>query len=264
MNKTAKWLVAVGIVILITFTAAFLINSYNKGDIGNKAEKTAEDFSQQLEGTWTGKYQISKFTFKDDKTVSLEILGVSLIGNYSNTYSLKTETHTVELIYKTALGISVDRRYTAKIDGDTLTLVDEDIPSIEMTYKRFDPSNQTEAITTTVTTTTTAEAVTETSGDPVSGDIYSSILGKWQGSKNKISGFDFKENGIVKLTLLGIGYNGTYTLFKEDGTGRTRLNVVYASVGEVEIRNKYYVDFKPDGTMTLTLTDTGVSFDYIR
>ena len=51
--KYIKWLIAsVVVVALLIFTAVFVINAYNTGKIGNKDEKVANDFVEDIQGVW--------------------------------------------------------------------------------------------------------------------------------------------------------------------------------------------------------------------
>ena len=45
--KYIKWLIAsIVVVVLLIFTAIFVVNAYNTGKIGNKDEKVAADFTE--------------------------------------------------------------------------------------------------------------------------------------------------------------------------------------------------------------------------
>ena len=49
--KYIKWLIAsVVVVALLIFTAVFVINAYNTGRIGNKDEKVANEFIEEIQG----------------------------------------------------------------------------------------------------------------------------------------------------------------------------------------------------------------------
>ena len=254
MNKTAKWLIAVGIVILITFTAAFLINSYNKGDIGNKAEKVAADFSQQLEGTWTGKYQISGITFKEDGTTSLTMLGVALDGTYDDSFDLETEKHTLTLKYNTILGISVERKFEARLDEDKLRLTDVEHDMVELRYTRENTASDAENKT-----------GADSKGTKVFNpgiDVYQKeILGKWTSTVNANSGYEFVDESTVSIKLLGVSYDGTYSMSFDEGTNQCLVKINYASVAGMKISNSYYVSIA-DNILTLKQMGANISTTY--
>ena len=51
--KYIKWLIAsIVVVVLLIFTAIFVVNAYNTGKIGNKDEKVAADFTEDIQGVW--------------------------------------------------------------------------------------------------------------------------------------------------------------------------------------------------------------------
>jgi hypothetical protein len=76
------------------------------------------------------------------------------------------------------------------------------------------------------------------------------LLGKWNSNQSQSSGFEFKENSEVSLRLLGIGYDGTYSVEIDDVTKRVILKVDYISVGNVSVSNSYYLSIEND-VMTL-------------
>lgn len=269
MKKIKVLIISVVVVALVGFTATYLITAYNKGDIGHKAEKIADEFENQLVGSWKGKYQISKLKFNEDNTVSLTILGATVNGKYEDTYDIKNDKHTVEITY-TEFGLSVSREFKVSIYNDVMVLVDSKIESVEMRYTRTDGTE--EETTTEVSnklveditsnTTVTNETVPVYNKDTEA--VYKKLLGKWNSNTNSSSGYEFFDNSIAKVTLLGISYNGTYSLSLEEETGKCVLTVVYATVGNIEIRNRSYVEFKEEGSLEMTLVETGVVLDYTR
>ena len=239
MANIKKAVLGIVLLILIIFTVVFVADAYNTGKIGNKAEKVADTFAQNIVGTWTGKYSVSKITFKDDGTTSLTMLGVALDGTYSDKYDLETEKHTLTIKYKTVLGLSVERSYDAKLDEDKLKLTDTQLDSVELRYTRTGEADS------------SSEKGETTVYNPGI-DVYSKeILGKWQDSHGTNSGYEFIDDSTVTIKLMGISYNGTYSVSIEEETNKCLVKITYASVAGLKVNNSYYVSIA-DGIMTLT------------
>ncbi len=241
MKLIRKLLVSLLVLILVGFTVFFVLDAYNTGKIGDKAGKISTDFTQDIVGTWNGKYSISQITFNDDGTTSLTMLGVVLEGEYSDSYDLQTQVHTIKLKYTTSVGLSVERYFEADLVEDKLTLVDTQLDSVKMVYTRGElneaSSNDSEESTTLYNPGL---------------DVYKNeLLGVWEASDSQNSGYEFRENSSVYLKLMGIGYEGNYSVSIEDGTNRCVVTITYASLGGVSINNSYYVSIE-DGTLTLT------------
>ena len=141
MKFVKKIIIGVLVLGLLAFTAVFVLDAYNTGKIGDKAGKTAEDFTESILGTWTGQNALSKITFKTDGKATVTLLGVELDADYNDSYNLETQRHTLSLRYNTSLGLSVERYFTARIDGDRLMLVDSQFESVTMWYTRADEAD---------------------------------------------------------------------------------------------------------------------------
>ena len=231
-------IIAVLVFALLSFTAVFIMNAYNTGLIGDKAGKIEDTFTEDIVGTWTGKYSISKMEFRSDGTTSLTMLGVVLNGEYSDSYDLEKEVHTLSVKYKTSLGLSVERFFTAELKGDTLSLIDSQLDSIKMIYTREDGNFAAD------------DKPTEIYNPGI--DVYQKeLLGEWLSDKISNSGYVFNEDSSVHLKLYGIGYDGTYSVSTDPATNRCLLKINYVSVAGVTVSNTYYVAID-DATLTLT------------
>ncbi len=144
MKLIKKVLIVVLVLALLIFTGVFVLNAYNTGKIGDKAGKIADTFAQDIVGSWTGKYSISQITFNEDGTTTFTMLGVVLNGEYSDSYDLETEQHTVRVKYSTSLGLSVEKYFKAELheNGNTLSLIDTQIDSVRMIFSREKANSQ--------------------------------------------------------------------------------------------------------------------------
>lgn len=233
-------IISVVVIALLAFTAFFVLDAYNKGTIGNKAEKVADTFTEDLIGTWQGESSISRFTFKEDGKVSLTIFGAALNGEYQDNFDLDTQKHTLKVKYSTAFGVSVEAYYIAEIKDDKLSLIDTRLDSVKMIYTRADSSESTNS----------SDNVTSNVYNPGVERAKKDLLGIWNSTQSQSSGFEFKEDSTVSLRLLGIGYDGTYSLVTDESTNRIILKIKYISVGNVSVSNSYYMSIEDD-TMSL-------------
>lgn len=246
MANIKKAVLGIVLLVLIIFTVLFLGNAYNTGKIGKKAEKIADTFAQDIVGTWTGKYSISKITFNADGTSSITMLGAAVDGTYSDKYDLETEKHTLTIKYNTVLGISVERSYYAELDGDKLKLTDTKLDSVELRYTRTGEADSSDSAD-------KNEADTKVYNPGI--DVYSKeIIGKWQDSNGTNSGYEFMEDSTVSIKLMGISYNGTYSVSIDEETNKCLVKITYASVAGLNVNNSYYVTIADD---VLTLTQKG-------
>lgn len=247
MKAIKKIIVFVLVVALLGFTAFFLVSSYNSGKIGHKAEKVAGNFETDIIGTWDGAYSISSLTFMDEGKTGITMLGITLDGTYSDDYNLESETHTLTLKYNSSLGISVTRSFIASINEDKteLTLVDTQAQSIKMTYTKHDEN----AVTQAESATTSANKETTVYNPGI--DVFkSSVIGKWTSDKGSNSGYEFVDSSKVTVTLLGVSYDGTYSVSVEESTNKYVVKINYISVAGVNISNSYYVTIE-ENSMTL-------------
>lgn len=239
-------IISVVVIALLAFTAFFVLDAYNKGTIGNKAEKVADSFIEELIGGWQGEASISRITFKEDGKVTLTVLGAALNGEYEDNFDLETQKHTLWVKYTTAFGVSVEAYYIAEINGDKLSLIDTRLDSVKMIYTRIGSSAENNTDLETDTTGKSSDKVY----NPGTKRAMKELMGKWNSTQSQSSGFEFKEDSTVSLRLLGIGYDGTYSLETDAATNRIVLKIEYISVGNVSVSNSYYMSIEDD-IMTL-------------
>ncbi len=243
MKIVKRTIIGVLVVALLAFTAVFVLDAYNTGKFGNKAGKTAEDFTESILGTWVGQYSLSRVTFEPDGKAVLTMLGVELDADYSDSYNLETKTHTLTLRYNTSIGLSVERYFTARLDGDRLFLTDSQFESVTMRYTR-------------------TKDVSEESDSKEDKTVYNpgievyqkEILGKWISSVSKNSGYEFREDSTVYIKTIGVGTEGTYNVSIDKTTNACVLKVNYISIVGMNISNSYYVTIEDD---LLALTQVG-------
>lgn len=235
-------IISVLVVALLGFTFVFVLDAYNTGKIGDKAGKTAEEFTENLLGTWQGEHAISRITFKEDGKAVLTMLGIEIDAEYADSYNLETQIHTLKLKYNTSLGISVERYYKAERSEDTLTLIDSQFDSVALKYRKSDEK---------IDSSQKEEKTVYNPGV----DVYAKeLLGQWISSVSKNSGYEFKDNTSVYIKTLGVGTDGSYSLSIDETTNRCILKIKYISVAGVSISNSYYITIEED---ILTLTQIG-------
>lgn len=131
--KYIKWLIAsVVVVALLIFTAVFVINAYNTGRIGNKDEKVANEFIEEIQGVWkntstgTVASKVSTVRFGEDGRLTVIVLGQTVGGTYSDEYDLDSKKHILTVKGNIYGGLSIERSFEASLneDKDTLTLKD--------------------------------------------------------------------------------------------------------------------------------------------
>lgn len=243
MKFVKKIIIGVLVLGLLAFTAVFVLDAYNTGKIGDKAGKTAEDFTESILGTWTGQNALSKITFKADGKATVTLLGVELDAVYTDSYNLETQRHTLSLRYNTSLGLAVERYFTARIDGDKLMLVDSQFESVTMWYTRAD-----------VADSESDGKEEQTVYNPGIEVYQKELIGKWVSSVSKNSGYEFREDSTVYIKTIGVGSEGTYSISVDSTTNACVLKVNYVSIAGMNISNSYYVTIEED---LLTLTQIG-------
>lgn len=252
MKEIKKAVVGIVLLALIVFTVLFLANAYNNGTIGHKAEKVADTFTEDIIGTWTGKYSVSKIRFEEGGNTSLTMLGVTLHGTYSDSYNLEKETHTLTIKYDTVLGVSVERSYKAVLKEDSLTLTDTQLDSVVMNYSRVAETAAAEDSGDVEESTPEEDSTVYNPG----ADVYNTaLLGVWKGEKSGVSGYEFFDGGRVSVKVAGFSAEGTYTLTEENSTGRCVLKISGPAVMGVNISNEYYVTIADD---VMSLTQKGL------
>lgn len=230
-------IIGVLVLALLGFTTVFVMNAYNTGKIGNKAEKVADTFTEDILGTWRGQHSISNITFKEDGTVSLTLLGVAVNGEYSDTYDLATEKHTLRVKYSGSLGISIERYFVAELVDDKLSLIDTQFDSVKMIYYRENATPDDSETTGNKHTTVYNPGIDKYSKD---------IIGEWLSDDIPNSGYEFRADSSVYLKVYGVGYDGTYSVSIDPSTNRCVLKVNYISVAGVTVSNSYFVTIQDD------------------
>lgn len=243
MRFVKKIIIGVLVLGLLAFTAVFVLDAYNTGKIGDKAGKTAEDFTESILGTWDGQNALSRITFKADGKATVTLLGVELDADYTDSYNLETQRHTLSLRYNSSLGLSVERYFTARIDGDRLMLIDTQFESVTMWYTRSTDSAD-----------DSVGKEDQTVYNPGVEVYQKELLGKWISSVSQNSGYEFREDSTVYIKTVGIGTEGTYNVSIDEATNACVLKVNYVSIAGINISNSYYVTIEED---LLTLTQIG-------
>lgn len=195
-------------------------------------DQSSSDTSLLL-GAWTDNANFSGYEFFDDGTMKVTYFNMALInledvieGTYNGTYSIDGEKLTISYtIYSKA----ITKNYSFKVDENTLTLNGDGEEAI---YIRKG-----------------ANAVME--------NVDSELLGKWS---SNLSGFEFKENGVVSVTyidLSSMGINlpingtvdGIYTIQDDEITIKYSIYT-----GVIEKTYKYCIEKN-----TLKLTEKGTN-----
>lgn len=235
MKLIRNTVISILVVALLAFTAVFVMNAYNTGKIGDKAGKVEDTFTRDIVGTWVGEHSISSISFNNDGTTSLTMLGIVLDGEYSDSYDLNTEIHTLKVKYTTALGISVERYFTAELEEDQLSLIDTQFNTVKMIYDRANSSGESH-------TSDKNDDNDKTEGYKPGIDVFrNDLLGEWLSKDIPNSGYEFKDDSSVYLKIYGVGYNGTYSVSIDPITERCVLKINYISVAGVTVSNTYYV-----------------------
>ncbi|MGN0443785.1 MAG: hypothetical protein ACI4F5_04130 [Acutalibacteraceae bacterium] len=207
------------------------------------SQKTDESQSQNNEqssssaslllGEWTDNANFSGYEFFDNGTMKVTYFNMEMInlddvieGTYNGTYSVDGDRLTVSYtIYSKA----ITKNYIYKVDENTLTLRGDGEEAI---YVRKGASTVMENV------------------DP-------KLLGKWS---SNLSGFEFKENGVVAITYIDLGsmginlpINGTVDgIYTVKGDEITIKYSIYTGV----IEKTYKYSIEKD---TLTLTEKGTN-----
>ena len=116
--KYIKWLIAsVVVVALLIFTSVFVINAYNTGRIGNKDEKVANEFIEEIQGVWkntstgTVASKVSTVRFGEDGRLTVIVLGQTAGGTYSDEYDLDSKKHILTVKGNIYGGLSIERSF---------------------------------------------------------------------------------------------------------------------------------------------------------
>lgn len=274
--KYIKWLIAsIVVVALLIFTAIFVVNAYNTGKIGNKDEKVAADFTEDIQGVWkntsTGTIasKITKVRFDENGKLTVVVLGQTAEGTYRDEYDLDSKKHTLTVKGNIYGGLSVERAFDAVLneDKDTLNLKDTG-SSLEFILVKTDETElNTEKPTSAVSEKTTFQKSEKTEKpSAVSGDTGSyakALLGKWTSKLSSASGYEFADSSSVKISLVGFTADGTYSLAMNEN-GQCEIQINYANLVGVTVSNTYILELT-ESEMTLVQKNAeSVSVTYVK
>ena len=274
--KYIKWLIAsIVVVVLLIFTAIFVVNAYSTGKIGNKDEKVAADFTEDIQGVWkntsTGTIasKITKVRFDENGKLTVVILGQTAEGTYRDEYDLDTKKHTLTVKGNIYVGLSVERAFDAVLneDKDTLNLKDTG-SSLEFILVKTDETElNTEKPTSAVNEKTTAqkteksEKTSAVSGD--TGSYAKALLGKWTSKLSSASGYEFVDSSSVKISLVGFTADGTYSLAMNEN-GQCEIQINYANLAGVTVSNTYILELTENEMTLVQKNAESVSVTYVK
>lgn len=269
--KYIKWLIAsVVVVALLIFTAVFVVNAYNTGKIGNKDEKVANDFVDDIQGVWkntsTGTIasKVNSVRFGEDGRLTVVVLGQTASGTYTDEYDLDSKKHTLTVKGNIYGGLSIERSFDASLNEgkDTLTLKDTK-GSFDFTLVKTDATELTTAKTTQAPKTTVPK--TEKSSVPT-GDtakFAEALLGKWVSRLNTASGYEFVDYSTVKISLVGFSTDGTYTLSVNEN-GQCEIKINYVSMAGVSVSNTYIAEVSENELTLIQKNAESLSVTYVK
>ena len=274
--KYIKWLIAsIVVVVLLIFTAIFVVNAYNTGKIGNKDEKVASDFTEDIQGVWkntsTGTIasKITKVSFDENGKLTVVILGQTAEGTYRDEYDLDTKKHTLTVKGNIYGGLSVERAFDAVLneDKDTLNLKDTGSTLEFILVKTDETELNTEKPTsavnekTTVQKTEKSEKTSAVSGD--TGSYAKALLGKWTSKLSSASGYEFVDSSSVKISLVGFTADGTYSLAMNEN-GQCEIQINYANLAGVTVSNTYILELTENEMTLVQKNAESVSVTYVK
>ena len=274
--KYIKWLIAsIVVVALLIFTAIFVVNAYNTGKIGNKDEKVAADFTEDIQGVWkntsTGTIasKITKVRFDENGKLTVVVLGQTAEGTYRDEYDLDSKKHTLTVKGNIYGGLSVERSFDAVLneDKDTLNLKDTG-SSLEFILVKTDETElNTEKPTSAVSEKTTFQKSEKTEKpSAVSGDTGSyakALLGKWTSKLSSASGYEFADSSSVKISLVGFTADGTYSLAMNEN-GQCEIKINYANLAGVTVSNTYILELTENEMTLVQKNAESVSVTYVK
>lgn len=269
--KYIKWLIAsVVVAALLIFTAVFVINAYNTGRIGNKDEKVAGDFVEDIQGVWkntsTGTIasKVNSVRFGEDGRLTVVVLGQTASGTYSDEYDLDSKKHTLTVKGNIYGGLSIERSFEASLneDKDTLTLKDTK-GSFDFTLVKTDETELTTAKTTQAPKTTVpkTEKSTALSGDAAK--YAEALRGKWVSKLSSASGYEFIDDSTVRISLVGFSTDGTYSITANEN-GKCEIRIYYIGVAGVTVSNTYIADIGETELTLIQKNAESVSVTYVR
>lgn len=255
--KHIKAFIASAVVIaLLIFTAVFVVSAYNTGKIGNKDEKVANGFVEDIQGVWkntsTGTIasKVNSVRFGEDGKLTVVVLGQTASGTYTDEYDLDSKKHTLTVKGNIYGGFSIERSFDAVLDEDKDTLTLKDTKgSFDFTLVKTDETELTTEKTTKPekTTESKSEETTALTGDAAK--FADALLGKWTSKLNTASGYEFVDYSTVRISLVGFSTDGTYSLSVNEN-GQCELKINYVSLAGVTVSNTYIAEI---GETELTL-----------
>ena len=256
VKKVIAFVAGVLLVAAVIVGTVLIAVNYNK----KKPERLTEDFIEKITGVWEGTNDISSLRFDESGGATLTVLRVPVSGSYTVDCDSETHNYTLNLSYKSSIGISVSRSFDAVLYEAENKLVLKDKQSgVELTYYKSDSASVLNETTAQTQTTKKSESTSDQKTDSA---FEKSLLGKWE-SASENSGYEFLDGGVVNVSLLSFSVEGTYTVTPESD-GRVRLKISYKPPVGASVSNSYYAVINGD---SLVLTQIGyetVSLNYTR
>lgn len=269
--KYIKWLIAsVVVVALLIFTAVFVVNAYNTGKIGNKDEKVANDFVEDIQGVWkntsTGSIasKVNSVRFGEDGKLTVVVLGQTASGTYKDEYDLDSKKHTLTVKGNIYGGLSIERSFDASLneDKDTLTLKDTK-GSFDFTLVKTDATELTTAKTTQSPKTTASKSEKATGLSGEASEFAEKLRGKWNSKLNTASGYEFVDYSTVKISLVGFSTDGTYTLSVNEN-GQCEIKINYVSMAGISVSNTYIAEVSENELTLIQKNAESLSVTYVK
>lgn len=272
--KYIKWLIAsVVVVALLIFTAVFVINAYNTGKIGNKDEKVAEEFIEDIQGVWKNTSsgsvasKIANVSFEENGKLTVGVLGQTASGTYSDEYDIDTQKHTLTVSGKIYGGLSVERTFEAELSEDKNTLTLKDTKgAFDFTLVRTDKSELARKTTAPSSAIKTTEHTKTEKTTVVDGDVEEyaqALLGKWVSKLSSASGYEFVDSENVKISLVGFTADGTYSLSINEN-GQCEIKINYISLAGVSVSNTYIIRLAENEMTLIQKNAESVTVTYIK
>lgn len=270
--KYIKWIIAsVLVVALLIFTALFVVNAYNTGKIGHKDEKVAADFVEDINGVWKNTSsgsiasRITYARFDENGKLTVVILGQSVTGTYSDVYDLDAKKHTLTVKGKIYGGVSIERDFDAVLseDKEKLTLKDNG-SSLRLDFVRTEEKEvRTDTFTLPKITTTRPPVTEKTTVAQSLPQDSENIIGRWDSKLSSMSGYEFVDGSNVKISLVGVTTDGTYSLTTNEN-GQKELKINYVTIAGVSVSNTYFMTIEGNEMTLVQKGAESVSVTYVK
>lgn len=209
-------------------TSTFVRSGTNGTSLENT---TTVSVSDELYGSWENKSMSKVYKFAGGGKVTVTLDGENFDGVYV------TENNEITVQY-TAYGKKITEKYTFSVTTNALTL----------------------------TNAAGNDFIFTRAGTSASDAGDADLLGLWRDSAN-MSGYEFKENGVVEITFVNISIpvvnvpvNGTFTgAYELDGNTITLTYYIYGNA----ITNSYTYDISAN-SLKLTNTEDGKVSTYMK